>query len=309
MGFSLKLICNLTDLDIANLPASPYRYSIPGIKYYFEYAKLNLPNLKEESFVVYNHGIPFALCPISNSDNTYSSQGQILHAPYFYDASPEIEGIRFVLNSHKAFAEDKSLYSPFNPTQHGIWGEVARSSKVQSRISYVNLELDIVKIKSNVRKSYKSIINRTIRELEVQTVSSQITEETWGNFVSLHRDCAGKITRSTSTWDLQFEELRKCRGLLTYVAFDKKMVGAALFLFSPEEAIYAVGAFRRDLKDYNLGHACLWKGIIELKQLGISRLRLGELVPEGNDDLKAFSISTFKSGFSTSTESDLEITY
>lgn len=309
MSLSFKSVSDLTNLDIEYLPSSPYRYSIPGIRYYLEYAKSNLSELKEESFVVYNQGIPFAMCPISVSANNYSSQGQILHAPYFYDANPEIEGIRFVMNSYKAIADDKSLYSPFNPIQHGIWAKVARFSKVYSHISYVDLELDIVEIKSNVRKSYKSIINRTIRELEVQTVSSQITEETWGNFISLHRECAGKVTRSASTWDLQLEELRNSRGLLTYVTFDKSMVGAALFLFSQEEAIYAVGAFRRDMKDYNLGHGCLWRGILELKRLGINRLRLGELIHKGTADLKAYSISTFKSGFSTSTESDLEITY
>lgn len=170
--------------------------------------------------------------------------------------------------------------------------------------SVINIPGSINEIKPYIRKSYKPLISKGLRELNLTIMSaSNNTQTTWSAFRQLHFESAGnRSTRSSKTWCFQYELIARGKAFLSIVYANSKMVGGSFVMISRDEAIYAVGAYDRALGHMPLGHVAQWSVIQELICLQIPLYRLGNLVPERREDLsidKDFQISHFKDGFAT----------
>jgi len=80
------------------------------------------------------------------------------------------------------------------------------------------------------------------------------------------------------------------------------MVGGALFHTTPDEGLYAVGAYDRSLFDKPLGHVAQALAIEEMVRRGIRWYRIGTRTYPGDSpapSTKDLNISDFKQGFAS----------
>ena len=117
---------------------------------------------------------------------------------------------------------------------------------------------------------------------------------------------AGRTTRSDETWALQGRELLSETAFLTYVVLNHELVGGSYIPHNNNNSLYAVGVYRRDLVELNLGHISQWLAIENLNKLGISIYRLGHLDigQKSEATLKEQSIAHFKRGFASEVQTE-----
>ena len=175
----------------------------------------------------------------------------------------------------------------------------------------VDLALDLPEIKSMLRKSYKSLINRGYQIWDISVIDiSEFDESIWQEFRQLHYVSAGnRSTRAPITWDIQGQQIINDAAVLV-VARNQEgaLVGAAFCSYTRDEAIYASAAYDRSLFHLPVGHSIQWEAIKYLKEKNIRYYRLGRFCRNNGSDkfsTKEISISKFKEGFATDMRSIL----
>lgn len=136
-------------------------------------------------------------------------------------------------------------------------------------------------LKRNLRKSYKSLVNKQ---------GGIIFSSTIYNLKQLHRYVTGRKTRSDETWDIQEDMIRAGEGFVVELYKDGTLISAAFFMTNQYCCYYAVAA---SLKGVN-SHPVIWSAIEYCKAEGLKRFELGEKL-EGTEKEK--NISKFKAGF------------
>ena len=165
----------------------------------------------------------------------------------------------------------------------------------------LNLEKDESVLKSNVRKSYKSLINWGIKELNIKILHYQnIEKHLVDKFKDLHFRVAQRQTRNDATWDCQYQTIKSGKSFMVAGFRDDEMITAGYFLISRSHCFYHSSASRRDLFDKPLFHSILWTSISFAKKMRIKCFDLGQVYIENQKSLysaKQITIADFKSGF------------
>ena len=167
--------------------------------------------------------------------------------------------------------------------------------------------------KSNIRKSYKSLINWGLRELQPQVYdASNITWEHMNNFRQLHIREAGRETRSEESWRRQFEMVQVGEAFSVLGNWNGELVSAGFFPCSKTNCYYGVSASRRDLFEKPLFHALMWSAILHAQRLGCRWFEVGELLylnhsSDKPPSKKELGISEFKAGFGGETRILLDL--
>jgi len=166
----------------------------------------------------------------------------------------------------------------------------------------VDLSLSFEDIRLKFRKSFKPLINKGLREWQVE-VHEQVTSELFERFRLLHKSVAGRSTRPIESWDKQKEQIDSMESFIVTVSDeDNVLIGAGLFTYSRYSGLYCVGAYKRELFDKPLGHAVQMKAIETFKNNGLKWYEIGQKhlkidkIPATEKEL---SISHFKEGFAT----------
>jgi FemAB family protein len=166
----------------------------------------------------------------------------------------------------------------------------------------VDLSLPLKDIRLKFRKSYRSLVNKDLRGWRVE-VHEQVSDETFEQFRLLHQEVVGGITRSIESWNEQRNQIDTSESFLVTVSDENEsLVGAGLFVCSPYQGTYSVGAYKRELFDKPIGHPIQLKAIETLKKKGVLWYEIGQKhlkVDKGAATEKELSISQFKEGFST----------
>ena len=176
----------------------------------------------------------------------------------------------------------------------------------------IDLTKEPLNLHGEIRKSYKSLINKGKRELDIK-----ITEDPLllSQFHALHRQVSGRETRSHKTWDIQAEMLKQKEAFLVCGFFDKYLLAGDFFIYNEHCCYYGVSASAGREQDiihpevsgqfkFPLNtHALIWRAIMHAKELGCKRLEMGEQLFCGNE--KLVDISMFKRGFGGQTRARL----
>lgn len=191
---------------------------------------------------------------------------------------------------------------------------LAKGAKPVPRFSQViDLGNDEARIKSQIRKSYGSLINWGLRELQQQVCdSTNLTWDQMNAFRQLHIREAGRETRSENSWRRQLEMIQAGEAFVVLGHFNEEMVSAGFFSMSRTNCYYQVSASRRDLFEKPLFHSLMWTAILHAKQLGCRWFEVGEqLYPNHPWDpppsKKELGISEFKAGFGGQTRIFLDL--
>lgn len=170
---------------------------------------------------------------------------------------------------------------------------------------FADLNPDLATIRSTFRKSYRPLINVALKTWQAAVMDADNADpNTWAEFKQLHKDVAGRSTRSDSTWALQWIMVQSRDAFLVTLRdpADQRLIGAGLFQFTVDEGLYAVGAYDRALFDKPLGHAVQQRAIETLKTLGVRWYQVGERhysQSPHTPSAKEVAISEFKQGFSS----------
>jgi hypothetical protein len=164
----------------------------------------------------------------------------------------------------------------------------------------IDLTKDEEELRRAVRKSNKPHINWGDKNLSILTYDhSNVTPEIIEQFRQLHIAVAGKETRSSKSWDLQYKQIMENQAFLITGYLEDQLVTAALFLHSPQYCYYGVSVSIREMFDKPLSHAILWRSVLEAKRRGCRNYEMGDLVdlyPQGYSE-KEKNIADFKRSF------------
>jgi hypothetical protein len=166
-------------------------------------------------------------------------------------------------------------------------------------INLMESEADLYR---QVTKSNRNQIRWGEKNIEIRILdSATIAKNDMVAFQALHTHAAGRLTRSTETWDRQYEMVVHDEAFVVFGTLDNELVTAGLFSYSPDFCLYGVSASKRELFDKPLSHVVLWRAIMHAKHLGCQVFEMGELsYPNVGDPLpspKELGISIFKRGF------------
>ena len=161
---------------------------------------------------------------------------------------------------------------------------------------YVDLTFSENDLWKSLRKSYKSLINSTLKQI---IFKNEIDENDFILCKNFHHIIAGRKTRSDETWKLQYDSIQKGKSKI-FMAYDseKNLLGFSLFQIGDDTVSYSVGVYDREkFKNLAISHALIWKSILHFKEshkllyLGNSSYKKEIL------DKKLKDINYFKMGF------------
>ncbi len=239
-------------------------------------------------------------------------EGKIPDAPQRDGAAGLVrEELRNLLSANE---DASAFYSELRPTLSPV-GRLLLDvgGKATARFTQViDLSAPETQLRSQIRKSYKSLLNwgnktLAIRLLDHCTATATAMEQ----FRQLHIEVAGRETRSARSWDLLLEMIHQREAFMLAGELEGQFVTAALFLNSPKYCLYGVSASKRELFEKPLGHIVLWTAILQAKKIGCHFFETGgQLFPRHGipqPTAKELNISGFKKGFGGETQIHLDI--
>mgnify|MGYP006075436505 CR=1 FL=1 len=166
--------------------------------------------------------------------------------------------------------------------------------------------IDLRKSSNEIDKFYKK--KNVFREINQASnlwnvsIKNKVNIDEWNCFKKLHIEVSGKQTRSDKTWDSQLNDINNQKAFVIFLYDVKKLIGGAMYRYTKTTAIYAIGAYDRELYSKPVSHLAHYTAINELKKKNIKWLRMGA-IPKRNDygisSDKEVSIGFFKKKFST----------
>jgi hypothetical protein len=165
---------------------------------------------------------------------------------------------------------------------------------------YVDLSLPEEVIKTNIRKSYKSLVNWGEKNLRICLIDHANPDyKKFNEFKDFHFAVSGRKTRSDRSWDLQFESIKSKEAFLVLGYLNDQLVSGSLVLYGKKTAYYGVGVYDRELmaKNIAVGHYVVLYSIYHAKRIGLQSIKLGYMSNSSTDE-KEKNIYKFKAGFS-----------
>lgn len=166
----------------------------------------------------------------------------------------------------------------------------------------INLSADEASIYKNYSKSVKDCIHKTnLQDVEFKVFDSYASksEQEFAIFKlkQLHLASAGKITRSSESWDEQLALLRNGSVLITHGILKGEVVHSSLFLQNLGSVYYGVSANQISSQEISISHYFLHKTIIELRRRKYLQLYMGRQYEnlERKINKKEEGIAQFKS--------------
>ena len=166
----------------------------------------------------------------------------------------------------------------------------------------VDLTLREEEIWSSLRRSYRSLVNRGREALKVEVADVNRPEKSvFDTYRLLHSEVAGRQTRPARSWDEMWQRVAQNQALLLVARLDGRPVAATFVTKFGGLAVYASGAYVRDLGKFPVSHWPLYASILAAKGAGCSRFLLGSAYFDQAVSVseKLRSIASFKRGFAT----------
>lgn len=214
------------------------------------------------------------------------------------DALIRIELRKFILSSLIEIAQGRTLHLPSLP-MFGKWAALSNAKVITRLRAQIDLNLKDDEIKKSIRDSYRSLINKGMRELEtIVHVGPNVQESVLIAARDFHVKVSGRQTRSNLTWEIQYVMVTKSKAIL----IEGKINGIAstytYIMCSQDEAYYGFGVYDRELmaQGIPLSHWPVFSAIIESRKLGMKTFILGDVGPNFETQKEA-EIAVFKRGF------------
>lgn len=176
--------------------------------------------------------------------------------------------------------------------------------------AFADLSLSAEQIQARIRRTNKYSIAKGEKEYDIEIYDSgQLDiDNAFQEFHRMHRETAGRETRSQNTWDMQrliIYENDERHGY-SFIIFirdkvSKKLVGSALFDSTPQTGLYCVAAYDRSRFSKPVGHIVQWVAMEKMRKYGVRWYEIGERAYPSDMDVtqKLVNIGHYKEGFAT----------
>ena len=112
------------------------------------------------------------------------------------------------------------------------------SHKQLLKNAYVDLSNSESIIRSSVRKSYKSLINWGLRNLDIKIHNSKnITLHKFNEIKMFHLLVAKKKTRSDKSWDIQYDMIKSAHGFIVEAHYMRQLASASIIIHNSKETL------------------------------------------------------------------------
>lgn len=283
----------------------PINYSYETYEYQNAYFS-EQENFENLSKIILMKNRPIALWPIFRLNNKYTMYGGDLYMPFFSKNLPlkvHEQLSNQIINGYFEFLLTEFPIRLRYNFQDRYISEILSLSYIsgfQTIIGYeqlVNLEDSIDLIFTQIRKSYKSLINQSKRLFNIE-IHTSVGCDLWEKFRLFHLRQSGRATRSVKTWEIQKQHVNNKKAILITVQdTNDYYLGFALFNFNDYEAVYAVGAYDREKFNLPIAHGAQWEAIKYFKDKGLKKYYIGALPSLSESDSKQYNIAKFKMGF------------
>jgi len=200
-----------------------------------------------------------------------------------------------------------------DPDSHELLSDLglaclAAGGKIRIRMHAVaDLSLSEKQLLADVRKSAKSLINWGRNALTLRYCNAASPDrETFDAYRRLHREVAGKVTRSEDSWEVMFDTVSAGRGELALATLGTEIVGGTLVVDGSSSSYYASGAYRRSHSDRPLAHWPLMDAILRAKVRGMRWFDVGQVLAPGDGTSKEHTIGFFKKAFTSRIETRMQ---
>jgi len=269
---------------------------------------------RDKSFIYIVNNEPKAcvFLPLEKIENniTVSSNKDYVFSPIVCDQSVEEKLFSIIDNIAKEENVAKIMFS-VDPLESNVYTYnylVKYNYLDTSLINYIiNLESscsadDLLK---NCHRRIRREIKKILEDKEFSTFivdkdnpSYDLHEE----YRALHHKCAGRITRSKETFDLQFEKLKNGHAALIGLNYNGKNIAYYYFDYSFDKALGFSSADDPDYDTLPLYHILLFRQMEYLKKAGVRHINLGQpsspsMQMNYYPDKKELNIAFFKTGF------------
>ena len=304
----------------------PFQYSFEHAKYQFAYSADRCDEWLDLSCVIYQGGVDIGIWPLlairKNTTWKIESQTSEVLTPLFRRGLSEKQKKKCVLSCFQWLGQicstlGISSYTAsvlLNSVESVSWQRKVFDLGSKQRLRhqlYVDLDQDLATLRSGFRRRYKSLINEGLRLWSATLVTGD-SESVFPEFQAFHKRISGRVTRSDLTWQLQQRavEAREAFLVLLRNPQSNALVGAGLFHYTRDEAIYAVGVYDRELFDMPIGHVVQFKAIEYMKSLGLKTYFVGRrpyLMDDPTPTQKELQIGEFKEGFANRFSASVEV--
>ena len=291
-----------------------WHYLPKWIKYQRIYCSSKL--IKDLSFIIIDDYEPVALCPLfleqnkGNRQFSYASVYQVaplVKKNIFHRKRKRIERNCFEKIDELAREYDVSkamfILDPLAERyDHNILMEYGYLDTSTST-AIIDLSLNTEDLWSNLRKSFKSLINNGKDKFNIFIMDYNNPDfEIHENYRKLHHKTSGRVTRPIETFDLQFDMLKEDNAILIGLQDSNKFIAFSYFLHHKQGVYYASSSDNPDFEtDIPLEHCIIWTAIEYYKKRDIKYLEIGmqqfghQIFDHPNQ--KDLNISFFKRGF------------
>ena len=141
---------------------------------------------------------------------------------------------------------------------------------------------------SNIRKSYRGLINKALKKMSVDEYGPEVMPEDMGIFKSLHARANNGQPRNDETYKHQYRWMRSGNGLLVMCTDWPTVYAAAYWIIYNKCAYYMSGPSIKD----GVQHAVIWKSLQILKARKVELVEMGQI--DGKEEVTR---GVFKTGF------------
>jgi len=310
-----KLFLNKWEEYINNNLAS-YKY----LPIYLEYMLFYTSSLVyDKSFVIIEQNKCVAICflPIENNDNTniislangYTIAPLAINKRIEKDVFAQID----LIAKENDIKKIKFYLDPLIIEYQNKFNYLSEYNYIDSSSSDCLLDLndesDI--LWKNLRKSYKSLINKIEKDNDYEVIYFDKNNLNYGvheKYRELHAKAAGRVTRAKETFDKQFELMKNGFATLIGLKYKGKFIGLNYFFHFQKTVVYASGADDPEFtaKKIPIYHVILWNATKHFKEKCYEYIQYSQPCGynkiNGFDDYldeKQINISHFKRGMGT----------
>jgi hypothetical protein len=163
-----------------------------------------------------------------------------------------------------------------------------------------DLALDADHLRRDLRKSFRSLVNWSGRNLTLRHGNRQTWDDrVWTDFIAFYSRIAGH-TKPADVWNAIAASIRDgFGGEVTVGEWNGAMVAGMVVLDGRSVACYTLGAYERSLFDKPLAHGPLFLAMLNARARGLRWFDLGHIPAEGAASPKEVNIGYFKRGFTS----------
>ncbi|RXK03012.1 hypothetical protein CRV02_02500 [Arcobacter sp. CECT 8989] len=292
---------------------SSYKYLLLNIDYFLLYSKYLID---DKSFVVLENQKCVGICflPIEeiNDIRSISISNGYVFSPL--SISNRIEKIIFreidIISSRLNVQKINFAIDPLILEYKEKFNNLLKYGYIDTSTSdcLVDLKVPKAELWKNLQKSYKSLINKVLKDnaFDIVIIDASNPEYiTHEKYRELHHKCAGMVTRNKKTFDKQFEMLENDCASLIGLKYNDEFIGFNYFFHFQKTVIYASGSDDPEYEKSKIPiyHVILWNAIKYYKRRNFEFIQFSQpcgysKVQGFNDylDKKQLNISHFKRG-------------